>query len=282
MSDNSIISVAFQGEVGAFSFTAARKFFRSEIEPRPFERFRQVFEALATGTVTHAVVPIENTLYGSIHENYDHLVQYGLKISGETTVRISHQLIALPGVAFEDIGRVFSHPVALDQCRHFFSEFPHIAPVSFYDTAGSVKMLIEQRFTDAAAIASEISAEIYGGSILKKNIEDNSGNFTRFFLLSKQIQLTDQIQIVDSWKTSLVFSMPNVPGALFKAMACFALRDLNLTKIESRPIRDKPWEYLFYLDVSGCIESPNVNKAVLHLQELTSFLQVLGSYCPTP
>lgn len=281
MPENSIISIAFQGEVGAFSFSAARKFFGPEIRPQPFERFKQVFEALSAGEVTHAVIPIENTLYGSIHENYDHLVQYNLKINAETTVRIAHQLIALPGVAFADIRRVFSHPVALDQCRQFFAAFPHLTPVSFYDTAGSVKMLVEQGITDAAAIASEISAEIYGGSILKKNIEDNSDNFTRFFLLSKQIQPIQQIEISDSWKTSLVFSTPNMPGALFKAMACFALRDLNLTKIESRPIREKPWEYLFYLDIAGCIECPNVKKAVLHLEELTSFFQVLGSYRPT-
>ncbi len=281
MSDHSAVTVAFQGELGAFSFSAARHFFNAEIiDAQPFERFKQVFEALSTGRVTHAVIPIENTLYGSIHENYDHLIQHDVRISGETTIRIAHQLIAAPGVPFVNVRRVFSHPVALDQCRRFFSEFPHLAPVSFYDTAGSVKMLTEKQLTDAAAIASEASAEIYGGVILKRNIEDNQDNFTRFFLLTKQIQKGDKFCRGDFWKTSIVFSIANLPGALFKAMACFALRDLSLTKIESRPIREKPWEYLFYVDVIGCIEDEKVEKALLHLEELTSFLKVLGSYRP--
>ena len=281
MSNNSVISVAFQGELGAFSFSAARKFFSPEIRVQPFENFKQVFEALSAGSVTHAVVPIENTLYGSIHENYDHLLQYDFKINGETTVRIAHQLITVPGVSFHKIRRVFSHPVALGQCRRFFEEFPQLEPVSFYDTAGSVKMLMQQQLTDAAAIASEASAEIYGGSVIRKNIEDNEHNFTRFFLLTKQMQTEEEYCSADFWKTSLVFAITNVPGALFKAMACFALRDLNLTKIESRPIREKPWEYLFYVDVIGCIEDGNVKKAILHLEELTTFLKVLGSYRPT-
>jgi len=281
VSEISAISVAFQGELGAFSFSAARRFFGSEVQVQPFEQFKQVFEALAAGIVTHAVIPIENSLYGSIHENYDHVLQYGFKIGGETTIRIAHQLIARPGVSFGDIRRVFSHPVALDQCRRFFREFPHITPVSFYDTAGSVKMLMQQELPDAAAIASEAAAEIYKGSILKKNIEDNEGNFTRFFLLTKQIEIAEEFHSVDFWKTLLVFAIVNAPGALFKAMACFALRDLNLTKIESRPIREKPWEYLFYVDVAGCIKDRNVQKAINHLEELTTFLKVLGSYRPT-
>ncbi len=142
-------------------------------------------------------------------------------------------------------------------------------------------MIMQQHLTDAAAIASEAAAEIYGGSVLKNNIEDNTGNFTRFFLLTKQIQKTEEFQYADFWKTSLVFATANKPGALFKAMACFALRDLDLAKIESRPIREKPWEYLFYVDVVGCIEDGNVRKAILHLEELTNFLKVLGSYRPT-
>ena len=281
MSDNFPVSVAFQGELGAFSFSAARKFFGPEIHVQPFESFKQVFEALSAGMATHAIIPIENTLYGSVHENYDYLLQYGFKIIGETTLRIAHQLITRPGVSFEAIRRVFSHPVALDQCRRFFGDFPQLAPVSFYDTAGSVKMIMQQQLSDAAAIASEAAAEIYGGSILKKNIEDNTDNFTRFFLLTKQMQEPEEFHRTDFWKTSLVFATANKPGALFKAMACFALRDLDLTKIESRPIREKPWEYLFYVDVAGCIEDGNVRKAILHLEELTNFLKVLGSYRPT-
>jgi prephenate dehydratase len=282
MPDNSIISVAFQGEPGAFSFSAARKFFDSEVHTQPFESFKQVFEALSAGVVTYAVIPIENTLYGSIHENYDHILQYGFTIIGETTIRIQHQLITSPGVCFEDIRRVFSHPVALDQCRRFFGEFLHLVPAPFYDTAGSVKMIMREPLTDAAAIASETAAELYGGVVLKRNIEDNADNFTRFFLLTKQIPEMEQSHGSDFWKTSLVFATVNEPGALFKAMACFALRDINLTKIESRPIREKPWEYLFYVDVAGCIEDGRVRRAVLHLEEWTNFLKVLGSYRPTP
>ena len=281
MSNHPVISVGFQGELGAFSFSAARNFFGLDARPQPFESFKQVFEAVADGTVTHATIPIENTLYGSIHENYDYLLQYGFKIIGETTIRIAHQLIAQPGVSFENIRRVFSHPVALDQCRRFFREFPQLAPVSFYDTAGSVKMIMQQQLTDAAAIASEAAAEIYGGAILKSNIEDNNSNFTRFFLLTKQMQTAEEFHSADFWKTSLVFATANVPGALFKAMSCFALRDLNLTKIESRPMREKPWEYLFYVDVVGCIEDGKVRRAILHLEEWTNFLKVLGSYRPT-
>ncbi len=236
--------VAFQGELGAFSFAAARKLLGTNINTCACQSFKDVFEALESGSATHAVIPIENTLHGSVHENYDNLVQYDLPIRGETSIRISHHLIALPGFGFANVRRAFSHPVALNQCRRFFEKYKTIQPISFYDTAGSVKMLKEQRPEGAAAIASEAAAEIYGGTILKRNIEDDRQNFTRFFLLTKQAASTRTA--TGEWKTSLVFSTPNVPGALFKAMACFALRDLNLTKIESRPLRNKPWEYLFY------------------------------------
>lgn len=228
----------------------------------------------------YGVIPIENTLHGSVHENYDNLLQYDLPIRGETSIRISHHLIVLPGVRFRDVRRAFSHPVALNQCRRFFEQYKSIQPISFYDTAGSVKMLKEQRPEGAAAIASEAAAEIYGGSILRRNIEDDRQNFTRFFLLTKQP--TAPRTATGEWKTSLVFSTPNVPGALFKAMACFALRDLNLTKIESRPLRNKPWEYLFYLDVLGSRNDTPVKNAVAHLTETTNFLKILGSYRPTP
>ena len=279
MQRTSLDSVAFQGELGAFSFSATRKFFGNDVPVRPCETFKEVFESLANGSVSYAVIPIENTLYGSIHENYDHLVEYGFVIIGETTIRISHHLIASPGVKIGQIRRAFSHPVALDQCRRFFEEYTAVQPVSFYDTAGSVKMVLEEALNDAAAIGSEVAAEIYGGAILKRGIEDNSGNFTRFFLLSKQTENFNSEP--GSWKTSVVFSTPNVPGALFRIMACFALRDLNMTKIESRPIREKPWEYLFYVDITGSQYDERVRRALVHLQEMTSYLKVLGSYKPT-
>lgn len=272
-------SVAFQGEYGAFSFAAASKILGSDINAVPCESFKAVFHSLDSGVVTHAVLPIENTLHGSIHENYDRLVEYEVSISGETNIRISHQLIAMPGVPFKNVRRVFSHPVALNQCRRFFEVYKNIEAVSFYDTAGSVKMLKEVEPGDAAAIASDAAAEIYGGVILKRNIEDDRRNYTRFFLLTKHPQ--DSSTGSGAWKTSVVFSTPNEPGALFKAMACFALRDISLTKIESRPLRKRPWEYLFYLDVLGSADDPPVKNALANLAEISGFYKLLGTYRPT-
>jgi prephenate dehydratase len=279
MSRKTGYSIAFQGEEGAFSYTAARRFLGARARVLPCASFKEVFEALRRGQVTHAVVPIENTLHGSIHENYDHLLEYDIPIRGETSVRISHQLIAMPGVRFRDIRKVYSHPVALNQCREFFARNRQLEAASFYDTAGSVKMLKEQNPPAAAAIASVSAAEIYGGVILKRNIEDDRQNFTRFFLLAKQPESARSSK--RNCKTSIVFSTANTPGALFRAMACFALRDLNLTKIESRPLRGKPWEYLFYLDLIGSKDDKFVKRALTDLTEMSQFLKVLGSYRPT-
>ncbi len=273
-------AVAFQGELGAFSFSAARKLLGPSVPVHPCESFKEVFEVVNRGAVTHAVIPIENTLHGSVHENYDHLVDYELAIIGETSIRIAHHLIALPDQRFGAIHEAFSHPVALNQCRNFFERHPRIKPVPFYDTAGSVKMLKEQRPLGTAAVASEDAAAIYGGKILRRNIEDHRDNFTRFFLLSKHSARSKNK--AGTWKTSIVFSTVNAPGVLFKAMACFALRDLNLTKIESRPLRARPWEYLFYVDVVGCQEDDVLSRAIENLKESTSFFKVLGSYRPTP
>lgn len=279
MPKKKIRTAAFQGELGAFSHSAARKLLGESVRVQPCATFHDVFEALRSDGVTHAVIPIENTLHGSVHENYDHLLRYGLPIAGETSIRISHHLIAGPGVRMQDIRRVFSHPVALNQCRKFFENNPQLAPVPFYDTAGSVKMIREKAPDGAAAIASESAAAIYGGVILKRNIEDDRQNFTRFFLLTKQKEIS---AANSGWKTSLVFSTANVPGALFKAMACFALRDLNLTKIESRPLHGKPWEYLFYVDLLGRETDVQVKNALANLTEISEFVTVLGSYRPTP
>lgn len=271
--------MAFQGELGAFSHTAAQRLLGAMTRVLPCATFQNVFEALRSGEVSHGVIPIENTLHGSIHENYDHLLDYDIPICGETNIRIAHQLIAMPGTNFRDIRRVFSHPVALNQCRRFFEKNSQIEPVPFYDTAGSAKMLREKRPAGAAAIASESAAAIYGGEILRKNIEDHRQNFTRFFLLTKQAGRL--VRANAAWKTSLVFSTPNIPGALFKAMACFALRDVNLTKIESRPLRGKPWEYLFYVDLLGRESDDAVRNALRNLAETTDFTKVLGTYQPT-
>lgn len=267
---------AFQGEPGAFSHMAARQLLGNRVRVLPCASFSEVFAAIESDRATHAVIPIENTLHGSILENYDHLLKHNFQIAAETSVRISHQLIAMPGVKLTNIKRVFSHPVALNQCRNFFEKHSRIEAVPYYDTAGSVKMLRRERPPDAAAIASQGAADIYRGVVLKKNIEDNYQNFTRFFLLTKQVAAPRAGGA--AWKTSLVFSTPNAPGALFKAMACFALRDLNLSKIESRPLRGKPWEYLFYVDLRGSTHDKAVRSALANLSEMAPIVRVLGSY----
>ena len=271
--------MAFQGELGAFSHSAAMKLAGPKAPLLPCESFNRVFEALSSGQAAQAVIPIENTLHGSVHENYDHLLRCDVPIGGETTLRISHCLMVMPGVRFADVRKAYSHPVALNQCRRFFQEHPQIEAIPFYDTAGSVKMLHEQP-ANSAAIASESAAELYGAKILKRKIEDNAHNFTRFFLLTKQGS-GPRVR-PGAWKTSVVFSTKNVPGALFRAMACFALRDLNLTKIESRPLVHRPWEYLFYVDFLGAQTDDNVRKALEQLHDMANFFKLLGSYQPTP
>jgi len=273
--------IAFQGERGAFSEEAARKLLGAEIQVLPCQRFEDVFRSLKEGRASGAVVPIENTLAGSVHENYDHLVNFELPIVAETSVRIVHNLIALKSVRFSEIKRAFSHPVALNQCLDFFAANPQVERIPFYDTAGSVKMVTEEQLRDAAAIASSVAAEIYGAQILRRSIESDRQNFTRFFLLrTPQYARRHQIEPAShtQWKTSLVFSTHNTPGALFRALSAFALRDLNLMKIESRPLRGKPWEYLFYLDFLGREDSPTAINALNHLRELADFLRVLGCY----
>ncbi len=273
--------VAFQGERGAFSEEAARKLLGASIEVLPCQRFEDVFRALDRKKVHAAVIPIENTLHGSVHENYDHLLHFQLPIVGETNVRIVHNLIAPPGVTFGKVRRVFSHPVALNQCLDFFSGHPKLEKVPFYDTAGSVKMVMEEGLKDAAAIASAVAADLYGGRILRRSIEDDRQNFTRFFTLRRpeDVRRTPvKASRGSRWKTTLVFSTRNVPGALFRSLSAFALRDLNLMRIESRPLRGKPWEYLFYLDFVGHVNEPACRNALGHLRELADMLRVLGCY----
>jgi prephenate dehydratase len=273
--------IAFQGARGAFSEEAARKLTGPDAPVLPCERFEDIFRNLKEGRAAGAIVPIENTLAGSVHENYDHLQSFELPIVAETSVRIVHNLMAKPGVPFSKIRRVYSHPVALNQCLDFFAKNPQIERIPFYDTAGSVKMVMEEGLSDAGAIASSVAAEIYGARILRRSIESDRQNFTRFFLLrrpeyAKRHPVTAPKGV--PWKTSLVFSTRNIPGALFRALSALALRDLNLTKIESRPLRGKPWEYLFYVDFLERVDSPNAQNALNHLRELADFLRVLGCY----
>lgn len=272
--------IGFQGELGAFSQQAIEQLLGGRAEPAPHQRFDQVFAALKARKVDAAVIPIENTLAGSVYENYDLLMKYPFEITAETNVRVVHNLIAPPGVEERKIRRVFSHPVALNQCLDFFTKHPQIERVPFYDTAGSVKMVMEERPAGSGAIASELAAKIYKARILKRGIEDDRQNFTRFFLLEQAGSQPRPARGTarHPWKTSIVFSTRNVPGALFRALSALALRDLNLVKIESRPLRGKPWEYFFYLDLLGRRDEKVVGHALSHLGEVADFLRILGTY----
>jgi prephenate dehydratase len=281
MSSSKPPRIAFQGEKGAFSQQAVRQLLGERTEVVPCQTFEDVFVRLRDKQVAAAVIPIENTLAGSVHENYDHLLHFNFEICGETNVRINHNLIAAPGVRFRDLRRVFSHPVALNQCLKFFSRNPKIQKEPFYDTAGSVKMVLEENLKDAAGIGSAVAAEIYGGTILRRSLEDDRRNFTRFFLLRRPEDARRQRPQAArnrEWKITLVFSTRNVPGSLFRALSAVALRDINLAKIESRPLRGRPWEYMFYLDLLGRTDEVRVQKALGHLEELADFLRVLGCY----
>lgn len=270
--------VAFQGARGAFSEEASRLLLGDNLDYRPCERFAEVFRGLAAGDVDYAVVPIENTLAGSVHENYDHLLNFKLPIVAEGRVRIVHNLIGRPNTKFSAIRRAISHPVALGQCLRFFEQNPRIRSESFYDTAGSVKRVMEGGDLDIAAIASRAAAEYYGAKILRTSIEDDRENYTRFFLLTPKTRRQRSKPDGRRPKTSIVFTTRNEPGALFRCLAAFSLRDISLTKIESRPLRGRPWEYLFYLDFLGAPEETRVRNAMSHLGEMTELLAVLGSY----
>lgn len=269
--------VSFQGARGAFSEEASRRFLGDDLDYFPCERFEDVFRLLATGKVRYAVVPIENTLAGSVHENYDHLLTFKLPIIAETRVRIVHNLIGRPEAKFSQIRRAISHPVALGQCLHFFRKNPPIRSESYYDTAGSVERIMKERDTTVAAIASAAAAEFYGAKIIRKSIEDDRQNYTRFFLLARK-GLRQNAENQEPLKTSIVFSARNQPGVLFRCLSAFALRDISLAKIESRPLRGHPWEYLFYLDFIGSPKQPNCRHAMNHLAEITDLLAVLGCY----
>jgi len=264
--------VGFQGEPGAYSQEAAVSFFGPTVEAGPFDTLEEVFKAVEDGTLPHGIVPVENSQVGSITRCYDLLLDSNVMVSGETLVRITHCLIANPGVPLEDIKRVYSHPQALGQCQGYLRQLD-VEVIPAYDTAGSVRMIKEEKMLDGAAIASARAAEIYEMNILAREIEDNHNNTTRFFVLSKQ----DSTPTGDD-KTSIVFMLQHRPGTLYEALRVFAERGINLTKIESRPTRQKPWEYNFYLDFEGHRQDRMIGEALEKLRPLTLFLKVLGSY----
>ena len=265
------MKVAIQGERGSFSHQAALEFLpKSDV--RACSRADEVFDVLASGEADYAVLPVENTLAGSVGEHLDLLMERDVFVQRESRLRIEHNLIVAPGRKLKDLRKVLSHPVALDQCRQFFRKHPEIVPESFYDTAGSVKYMMEKKLGDTGAIAGHQAAEEYGAKVILSGLEDEKQNFTRFFLVAREKKPLPQ-----SDKTSIVFGLTNVAGALFKGLSVFALRDLDLSKIESRPVRGKPWEYMFFADVLKG-EDSSMERALQHLAEIASFVKVLGVY----
>jgi prephenate dehydratase len=268
------MKIAIQGELGSFSHQAAETMLPGA-KIVPCARSLEVFDRVGKGTVGGAVIPIENSLAGSVAEHFDLLMSRDVHIVREFRLRIVHNLIAAPGAKFADIRKVFSHPVALDQCRDLFAKYPRLEPTPFYDTAGSAKHVVGTRLTNAAGIASRRAADVYGGKILKAGIEDDKKNFTRFFLIHKGRATATRA----AGKTSLAFSVRNQPGALFKALSVFALRDISLAKIESRPMRGRPWEYVFFVDLLRGDDGAARN-ALRHLAEVAELVKVLGIYAP--
>lgn len=266
------MKVAFQGERGAYSESAVYAFFGKDVDVEPCKDFRAVFENVKNKKVNYGVVPVENSIEGSVNQTYDLFLNYDLKVKGEVIVKIAHCLIANPTATIKAVKTVYSHPQALAQCRNYL-ERQKWELIPTYDTAGSVKLIKEKNLLEAAAIASEKAAEIYNMKILAKDIADNLENYTRFFILSN----------VDSTvcgcdKTSIIFSAAHAPGALYHVLGEFSKRNINLTKIESRPTKQTPWEYNFYLDFEGHRDDPKCKKALKALEKYAKFVKVLGSY----
>ncbi len=286
------LKVAIQGELGSFSHEAAQRM-APRVKVIPCARSAEVFDRVERGSADAAVIPIENTLAGTVAEHADLLVARDVYIEAEFLLRIVHNVIAAPGAKLDWLRRVLSHPVALDQCRDFFRAHPRIEAVPFYDTAGSVKHVVANKMMDAAGIAGRQAAREYSAKILAAGIEDDKNNFTRFFLIRKlpakrrgrETSVRGKGSAMPGAfpvprganKTSIAFKVANVPGALFKSLSVFALRDISLSKIESRPMRGRPWEYVFYVDfLRGDDEA--ARNALRHLGEVAEFVKVLGVY----
>ena len=262
--------LAFQGEPGAYSEAAARLYGGAAAETLPCKSFDDVFEAVVKGQATHGVVPLENSIGGTIHRNYDLLVDHDLPITGEIELDVVHCLQALPGTRLEDVRVVYSHPQALAQCERYLKSLG-VTVEAVYDTAGGAKLVAEQRLSNAAALASRRAAEVFGLEVLQEAVQDFEYNITRFAIIGGPPP-------DDANKTTIVFSLPSTPGALYKALSVFALRDINLTKLESRPMRGKPWEYLFYVEVDARKDDLNCARALTHLAEFANPMRVLGTY----
>ncbi len=265
--------VAFQGEKGAYSEDACFKYFGDSVRTMPLPDFQSVFEAAEKDIVTHAVVPVENSIEGSVAQVNDLLLDHDLTISGEVIVPVKHYLMAYGEATLESIKEILSHPQALGQCRKFLGSHPEWRVVPTYDTAGSARIVADERRTDRAAIASRRAASVYGLKILKEEIQSEVSNFTRFFVLAKNPGI-----VPGANKTSIVFATKNAPGALHKCLGEFASRNVNLSKLESRPRKNKPWVYVFYVDFEGNMDDPNCHAAIGGLLKTGAFVKILGSY----
>src|ERR1041384_516689 len=263
-------TVAIQGEAGSFSHAAAIETHGRDLRLVPCPTFVELFRAVEAGDASRGVVPIENTRAGSVHENYDLLSAHALHVVGETELRIRHCLIAPPRVTLPEVRRVASHPVALAQCRRFFVTHPEVEAVPAYDTAGSVRDVMAGKVEADAAIASKLAAELYGADVIAEGLEDHAENYTRFLVVAREPS--------EGNKTSLILSLGNTPGTLYRALGVFAGRGLNLTKIESRPVAGRPWEYRFYLDVVDA--GQGLDAALEELRAFTFGIRVLGTYPP--
>ncbi|MGB0081004.1 MAG: prephenate dehydratase [Terracidiphilus sp.] len=267
------MKIAIQGEPGSFSHEAALKLVAgAEIVPCALSA--EVFRALDEGAVDAAAIPIENSLAGSVLEHFDLLLKHDVKVVEETLVRIRHNLIATPGVSIGEIERVLSHPVALAQCRQFLAAHPKMKAMAFYDTAGGVKQLMETRERNVAAIASEAAAATYGAEILQRDIEDSPENYTRFFLVRRAAKAETD---AEANKMSIAFTLENRPGSLVAALTALSAVGTNLTKIESRPVHGKPWEYIFYVDCQ-IGSSTEGTRALEALDAHCGMLKELGRY----
>ncbi len=264
--------IAYQGVSGAYS-EAAALLVKETADLLPCPAFEDVFAAVVAGKATHGILPIENTIAGTIHQNYDLLLEHELKIVAEVKLPVVHHLIVNPGTQLEQVRRVYSHPQGLAQCERFLRTLDNVEIVASYDTAGSAKMIKEEALTDSAAIASQQAATNFGLTVLRSGIQDFAGNMTRFLVVSRE-----GTPMGPPDKTTIVFTVANDAGALFKALAVFALRDIDLSKLESRPIPDRPFEYLFYADLKATREDISCSRALIHLAEFAPSLRTLGSY----
>jgi prephenate dehydratase len=265
--------IAFQGERGAFSEEAAVKLLGEDIQLVPRTTFDALFTSMKDGVADYVLAPIENSLAGSVHRSYDLLISSGLHIQAEVVIPIAHYLIGIPGAKFESITQVSSHPVALAQCERFFASHPSIKRVATDDTAGSVREVMGAGDPTRAGIASKRAATVYGAVILREHLEDHSENFTRFLLLASSAEVAENAD-----KLSLVLHLAHKPGSLCSALSAFSKRNLNLLKIESRPIPGTPWSYCFYLDLQASLKDPETRAALEELTHFTDSVKVLGCY----